>query len=268
MTPIILNEELVRDIDDIYTDYYITFVTACVSRHGNPDKVRLEMFGDVIATLFPGDPHFNHVFKLNEERIGHLPQIVDFYKGHQALFWVTMNPFDFSTKVSSDLIKYGLHPAGYHTKFIGTSTETESHASPSISVEGVTEKTLESAVETALEGSGVPRKEWGRQAPYVRILHQIPQIHWFLASADEKPAGTGALYVRDRLAYLSSAETRPSFRRMGCHTALINRRLRLAAELGYELVVGAADFGTSSFRNLMRAGLQIAYTEAWWIKYP
>lgn len=235
---------------------------------GNPYNIHVKTFGDVTATLYPEDAHFNHVFNLRTESIDCLPRIHNFYKRHNAYFWITLNPRDFSDKVSQYLLKHGLQPAGYHTKFIGRPSRARLTKTAGVKVYRVSVNTLDRAVETSLEGSGVPEKGWKRLQPLLRIYLDLPDTHWYLATLKGKPAATGNLYVSDKFALLSGAQTRPSFRGKGCHAALINQRIRLAEEMGCQYIVGAADFGTPSFRNMLRSGLQIAYTEVWWQGYP
>ena len=268
MSTVILNDKIFRAIDSIYTEDYVSYLMACESLPGNPYNIHVETFGDVIATLYPEDPHFNHVFKLSSDSIDCLPRINSFYKRHNATYWVTLNPRDFSEKVSKYLIKHGLQPAGYHTKFIRRPSRTRLTSTPGIKVNRVSSNNLEYAVETSLEGFGAPKKAWKRLKPRLRLHLDLPNTHWFYATFKGEPAATGILYKKDKFALLSSAQTRPSLRGRGCHIALINRRIRLAEEIGCKFIVGAADFGTPSFRNMLRAGLQIAYTEVWWQGVP
>ena len=264
----ILNEDLFRSIDTIYTENYLSYLRACASLSGNPYDIHIKTFGDVIATVYPEDPHFNHVFNLSERTIDRLTQIKGFYKQHHLSFWITMNPIDFTVKVSQSFIKQNFYPAGYHTKFIGRPTQAKMISTPGIRTYRVKAKNLERAVETSLEGIGVPKKAWEQQKPRIRLHLEIPETYWFYAKVDGIAAGTGFSYIKNNFAYLAGAHTRQTFRGRGCQTALINRRIKLAEELGCEFIVGAADFGTTSFRNMLRSGLQIAYTEVWWQGMP
>lgn len=50
------------------------------------------------------------------------------------------------------------------------------------------------------------------------------------------------------------------------HTALLHKRLYVASELGCTLIESGATYGSTSFRNQLRAGLLIAYIESEWKK--
>jgi GNAT superfamily N-acetyltransferase len=91
-------------------------------------------------------------------------------------------------------------------------------------------------------------------------------------SLDEKgdPAGTGAMFVRDRIAWFSYAATLPAYRGRGGQGAMLVRRIRDAIDLGARLMV--AETGTAlenepqhSYRNIERAGFQRSYVRENWI---
>ena len=122
-------------------------------------------------------------------------------------------------------------------------------------------------------------------AEFARILaagHEIPQEHrpvaeaayagWiglpgvtaFVARVDGTVAGSGGLSVAGGIGYLANAATPPQWRRRGVQTALIAARIDAAARAGCKEVVALAEFGSPSQRNLERAGLRVAYTQAVW----
>jgi hypothetical protein len=254
MSTIVLNDKIFQAIDSIYTESHVSYLTTCEALHGNPYNIRIKKFGDVIATLYPEDPHFNHVFNLSTESIECLPRINSFYKRHKANYWITLNPRDFSDKVSKYLIKHGLQPAGYHTKFIRRPARTRLTSTPRIKVNRVNANNLESVVETSLEGFGAPKKAWKRLKPRMRLLLDLPNTHWFYATFKGDPAATGILYKKGQFALLSGAETRPAFRGRGCHNIFTNTYSFQAPEFyskfGYEsmgVVSGFPDRVTKHF---------------------
>ena len=100
----------------------------------------------------------------------------------------------------------------------------------------------------------------------VLVLSSVLGVHLFRARSGGTTIGVGLLHVCGRTAYLAAASTLAEARGRGAQLALISRRAELAAELGCDLVVGHAAFGSSSQRNLERAGLQMAYTKALWAR--
>jgi GNAT superfamily N-acetyltransferase len=88
----------------------------------------------------------------------------------------------------------------------------------------------------------------------------------FFAELDGQPVGTGALAIHDGVALFAGASTIPSARKQGAQRALLEARLRYAAEQGCDLAMMGAAPGSSSQRNAERLGFRIAYTRIKWGK--
>ena len=86
----------------------------------------------------------------------------------------------------------------------------------------------------------------------------------FLAELDGVPVAAGSLSISDGAALLAGASTMPEARRQGAQLALLDARLRFAAEHGCDLAMMCAAPGSSSQRNAERNGFRIAYTRAKW----
>lgn len=93
-----------------------------------------------------------------------------------------------------------------------------------------------------------------------RIVAARPRTRLLLALVDGMPAGTGEFFVEDRVAWLSADATLPAYRRRGVQQALQSHRLALGAEMGCELAVSEATPGSTSQRNMERAGFRVVYT--------
>lgn len=102
-------------------------------------------------------------------------------------------------------------------------------------------------------------------------LARMPGSGWlcWLAFDGDEPAGGGALYPAEGVAYLSFAATLPEHRGKGAQNALLAARIRRAAELGCDLVITEtgerrADQPSNSYRNILRAGFgEDAVTANW-----
>lgn len=81
-----------------------------------------------------------------------------------------------------------------------------------------------------------------------------------LGSVDGVDAGSGALWVDDRLGWMLGDATLPAHRRRGVQSALLAERTRLAAVAGCELAVTEARPGSTSQRNMERLGYSVVYT--------
>jgi GNAT superfamily N-acetyltransferase len=88
--------------------------------------------------------------------------------------------------------------------------------------------------------------------------------HAFLAVLDGRAVAAGALGTCGGIAHLGGATTVPEARRQGAQLALLEARLRYAAELGCEIALMGAAPGSGSQRNAERQGFRIAYTRIKW----
>jgi hypothetical protein len=86
----------------------------------------------------------------------------------------------------------------------------------------------------------------------------------FLAELDGRPIAAGALSLHEGVALLAGASTVPMARRQGAQRALLQARLRYAAEQGCDLAMMGAQPGSASQRNAERQGFRIAYTRIKW----
>jgi GNAT superfamily N-acetyltransferase len=86
----------------------------------------------------------------------------------------------------------------------------------------------------------------------------------FLAELDGQAIATGSLFIHDGVALLAGASTIPTARNQGAQLAILERRLRYAAEQGCDLAMMGAAPGSTSQRNAERQGFRIAYTRVKW----
>jgi GNAT superfamily N-acetyltransferase len=89
-------------------------------------------------------------------------------------------------------------------------------------------------------------------------------IDVFLAELDGRAIGTAALVIQDGVALLAGASTIPDGRNKGAQNALLDHRLRFAAEHGCDIAMMGAAPGSGSQRNAERNGFRIAYTRIKW----
>ncbi len=86
----------------------------------------------------------------------------------------------------------------------------------------------------------------------------------FLAELDGQPIATGAMTIHDGVALLAGASTIPEARNQGAQAALLESRLRYAADQGCDIAMMCALPGSASQRNAERQGFRIAYTRIKW----
>ncbi|HEY0255672.1 MAG TPA: GNAT family N-acetyltransferase [Kofleriaceae bacterium] len=93
--------------------------------------------------------------------------------------------------------------------------------------------------------------------PLIHVIAEAP-TRKYVAFVDGTPAGTAIMWDRNEGVVLASGATRPAFRKRGVQRAMLQRRLRDAGE-GRFAIVGAMP-GTSSYRNVVRAGFTPLYS--------
>jgi len=86
----------------------------------------------------------------------------------------------------------------------------------------------------------------------------------YMSFDGNEPAGTGGLFVRDGVGFCDWAATAPAFRRRGSQSALLNRRIADAIDLGCRIIVtetGEEVEGDPqhSYKNIMRMGFKEAF---------
>lgn len=87
----------------------------------------------------------------------------------------------------------------------------------------------------------------------------------FLAELDGEPISAGMLFISGEVALLAGASTVPEGRRKGAQLALLNARLKFAAEKGCKIAIMGAMPGSQSQKNAEKKNFRIAYTRTKWI---
>ena len=95
-------------------------------------------------------------------------------------------------------------------------------------------------------------------------MYEFPGSITYVALVDGEPvaAAAGLIIPEHRILALFGAGTLPLFRGRGIQTALLQTRMRAAAEAGCEYAVIVTLGGTTSERNSARLGFQCAYSKA------
>ena len=120
--------------------------------------------------------------------------------------------------------------------------------------------------------ASISARGWSTEMPGLSgFMLELGQIsgqsvggHPFLAEIENVPIATGMLFVYDDVALLAGASTVPAGRRRGAQTALLDARLRFAAENGCSLATMGALPGSQSQRNAEKNNFRIAYTRTKW----
>lgn len=114
---------------------------------------------------------------------------------------------------------------------------------------------------------------WSESPEYADFFRELSQVvahskgPLFLGELEGRPIATGALTIAGDVALLAGASTVPGARRQGAQNALLEGRLRYAAEHGCTVAMMVTLPGSGSQRNSERNGFRIAYTRTKWKKH-
>jgi GNAT superfamily N-acetyltransferase len=120
--------------------------------------------------------------------------------------------------------------------------------------------------------SNISARGWAQEHPELQsFLLEVGKISaaredtfCFLAEIDGQPGAAGVLCLHDGIALFGGAATVPEFRRRGLQTALLQERMRYAADQGCDIAMMVALPGSNSQRNAERRGFNVAYTRTKW----
>ncbi len=95
-------------------------------------------------------------------------------------------------------------------------------------------------------------------------MFQVDGVLTFLACVNENPVGVAAALVIPKFEVLAlfGAGTLPEFRGRGIQGALLHERMNAGKDAGCELAVVVTQGGSTSERNCLRQGFQVAYSKA------
>jgi ribosomal protein S18 acetylase RimI-like enzyme len=254
----------IPDLDDVRRAqaitgaYTRTRLEIIAARPGNPMSAEVRQFDGAVALRAPGFPgsNFNRAYGFCDAHIDHIPGLIDWYAaGVGGSF--DLAPGQKTTRTAALLAEAGYRLSGFHATLVGPIDLAEAP------VAGVAIEPVED--EAVLKPFGdVYHRGWGITAFRVPMTPWLSAPGWrlYLARVDGLPAGAAILYLDGEDAYLADGAVDPDFRGRGVHRMLLDRRVADAKAAGARRVYCGADFLSASYRNQLRMGLVLLYTEA------
>ena len=100
--------------------------------------------------------------------------------------------------------------------------------------------------------------------PWLACLPSTRGWHAFMSFAGDRPAGAGAIYIGNGIAWSDFGATAPEFRRRGSQGALLAHRINFAIEHGCKRIYtctgeDVAGDPQHSYRNILRMGFRPTY---------
>lgn len=242
--------------------------------HGGVDPVvpEVRLFGTTVVsrnrTALPAPPirgfHGNDLLFLDT--------LLDWVADSQRPAEFALAPWEASTPVQDALAARGFAPSGDRRAVLAA--ETAKLTATATAVRKLAAPTRFSIVEAGpgdastvarIHVAGNDWKPYGTRLVRETLERTFPSggTH-FLALADTDPIGTASVSIRDDIAVLRGASVLPAWRGNGVQSALIAHRLGQASAAGAAWVLAEAEFGSTSHRNLERAGLRLAWVGERW----
>jgi ribosomal protein S18 acetylase RimI-like enzyme len=249
--------------------FMVAWVEGMRDLPGNPARVTIRRFGGAVALaceLLPDLDFVNTVHGLEPEDAGRVDDVTAFYRGLGLRAWAEVAPAADVELLMARMTAAGWAQTGFWASFHGPALADPAPAG--VEVVEAREADMADFARIHLDGHEVPAENRSPDEAAVRAWYGRPGWRLYLALVDGAPAASAALTVDGGLGYLANAATLPAMRGRGCQTALLARRITDAAAAGCDTVASLAEFGSASQRNLERAGLRVAFTQAVWRMRP
>jgi hypothetical protein len=232
---------------------------------GNPAGVTVERVGGAVAlacATLPDLDFVNTVHGLDPGEPEQVDDVTAFYRGLGLRGFTEVAPAPGVDALMERMTSAGWAQTGFWCSFHGAPRSLPGPAG--VDVVEAAEADMPEFARIHLDGHEVPGDDRAAAEAAVQRWHGRPGWRMYLARVDGVAAASAALTVDAGLGYLANAATVPGMRRRGCQAALLARRVADAAAAGCDTVASLAEFGSASQRNLERAGLRVAFTQAVW----
>jgi hypothetical protein len=261
MAPLI-TPELVQRLERAIEAFEVRSLECRVAA-GNSFGIQLERFGNVTAAATVSRPELdflNRAYRMGLADDRQVDDVLSFYRSLGLRPWMELAPG--TEGLAARLADAGARPIETLAVLCGipsiavTPTDVEVHT--------VDPNDALRYADLLLEGHGVPPDARALDAPGLAARAREDDTTFYVACVDGHDAAVGVLGIGDRIGYLANASTVEQFRRRGCQSALVARRIFDSTTAGCELVTALTRFGSASQRTLERSGLQLAYTKTVW----
>ncbi len=252
--------ELVRRLEHAALRFSVARPEAIRDRPETGLDLRIKRFGAAIAPASPAQPELdfvNRIEGLGTADVARLGQILDFYGSLGIDPWLELAP-EAVEELGALLARAGARIVDFHGVLYGLPGRAPSGA---VDVRRTDGAEAEAAARLLLEGHAVPEASLPTHGSALAAAVERAGGCLYVATVGGVRAAAAVLTVADRIGYLANAATLAAFRRRGCQRALIAARVADAADGRCDLVTSGAKFGSSSQRNLERAGFRLAYTK-------
>lgn len=189
-------------------------------------------------------------------------QVEEFYRSRQAPAQIDLCPLA-DASLKSLLNERGYRLSEFSNAWVQTLAgyEAEDEVAAGVSVREAVAEDADAWISSVSGGFSEQQDSMSTELEFATVFFHEPETRCFLSLVDNQPAGGGAMFIHDSLAAFFSGSTLPAARGRGAQTASLRARLLAAREAGCDLALVKTTPGTTSQRNVQRAGFQLAYTK-------
>ncbi|WP_050614557.1 GNAT family N-acetyltransferase [Bacillus testis] len=268
MNPVLTNTRI-RSIQEVEIQATIDKMESIQRRPKNPMGISIQSFRKatgLAAKNMPG-PAFNTVKGFTDDDLPFLSEIIAYYKSLTIPLRFELCPGNVSFETFDELTRLGLKQTNIHTTMYlpGLSLQNGRSDDEAVTAKKISNEEMDVFTSLYTECFHMPSFLAPGLADNNRSLDST-RWAFYIASYQGAPAGVAILYMQGNQAYLSAAGVLPAYRQKGIHSFLLRERLSMALHIGCTTITSQAAYGSSSMRNMQRAGMQIAYNQLIWEK--
>lgn len=260
--------ELALRLDSAEAEFNVAKFSALRDEGENYRGVEIKHFGSVIVTAvshLARNPSYNRVFCFTEGDMGHIAEIVTWFRERKVRMWFDIAPPLVSQPTLRALDSEGFVLSRFTDIVYAKPTIFQSPPVEGMSIEqiglGNDFAKFAYALSLAFE---IPTNILDKTEQFTRIEYSDTRWRRYLAFIDGQPASVACVYAGEQATSIAVMGTVPRYRNRGCQTALLRKCLADAAKAGSDLIVSQTGSGSTSERNMVRAGFQVAYTKLLW----
>jgi ribosomal protein S18 acetylase RimI-like enzyme len=267
VTPLHPDANLVSDVHAAQFEFLRGRMNAMRDVRGDPSATLFFEAEHLRACMAPGvlNPFFNQVFLSGPAAIPDVESVLAAFGQHAMKPQIDVAPGAVSPELALCLARHGFRHTQSYPVLVYERGTAERPQSDVAVVQVESGRDIEAFKDTYVRGWQVEAWLTPILQSYIERWLGIPGWTLYLASEQGEPIGVGILFEH-RLAYLADAATAPELRRRGAQRALIARRIADAQQRAATVLFSRAESGSSSHRNLERAGFKTRYTAAVWTK--
>ena len=259
--------QTIQQLHQAHADYIEAMYTGLSQIPDNPYGVIIRKFSETRTFLHRQGDFSNRIILTGNESPELLDEIILHFSNNTSACFIEINPANFSHSqppntdqlLMPHFLERGFQVGDMRCVWIYDDTRM-SNARPShqhIRIETFASDEIDLYYPLQLQVLNHDYDEDEKTA--ITYRHSVGTWHNYVAYIDGTPAGLATLLISGEIGYLVWGFTQEKFRRLGCHAALIQKRVEDAMNAGCSTIFSVSDVDANSVFSLQANGLVIAY---------